>query len=258
MERTAWRIGHPPPFSESLPHVCSTWENPCLKSSSPPGKVEAADEDDLRLGSVIATAMSECLLHLKAARYTSAQQQACTGCLLLPSPNSQPVGKVKWPIPVCAGPSALAANPPLGSLLDLMPSAVRAQQPLPPAPRPSPCAMVLPVCSRASLAAWMCPRRLGSLRSGLIIKPLGLRWRTAGPLAAFPPPPRRTQRPVALGLRPHRLAFPRRFMTVVHGSTPRCLVDRTAREPATHVWCQTTCAPHRPTAVPDHSPAALD
>ena len=92
--------------------------------------------------------------------------------------------------------------------------------------RPSPCAMV----------SFALPGRLGFVPAALevirlTIKPLGP-WRTASLPAALPPPPRRSQRPVAFRLCPHRSAFPRSFLMVVHGSTPRRLVDRTARRPA--------------------------
>ena len=66
------------------------------------------------------------------------------------------------------------------------------------------------------------------------IKPLGSVGAPRVSSTALPLPPRRTQRPVALGLSPHRSAFPRCFLLVVQCSTPGCLVNRTAREPAAH------------------------
>ena len=122
-------------------------------------------------------------------------------------------------------------------------------------PAPVPVCDGLPVCS-LSLREVFRPA----------IKPLGSVVASRVPHA--PAPPRRSQRPVALGLRPHRPAFSRRVSMVVHGSTPRCLVDRTARGPANNTRkrvYETTSVSAKPSALrtarPPHrttSPAALD
>ena len=133
---------------------------------------------------------------------------------------------------------------------------VRATLSPPTRPAPVPVCDGLPVCS-LSLGEVFRPA----------IKPLGSVVASRVPHA--PAPPRRSQRPVALGLRPHRPAFSRRVSMVVHGSTPRCLVDRTARGPANTEGVRECMKPSQVsakpsalrTARPPHrttSPAALD
>ena len=145
--------------------------------SSPPGKVEAVEEDDTAV------------LHL-----------------------GPPPGVFTTPSFPCRNGRGIVSKA----------RVIAHPQPLPPAPRPSPCAMSCQCVHFPQGSVPACHQTAG------------LRWRTAGPPRRSPAP----STPHAAASRPRAEPAPLRVPSMFPAGcslfNPRMPVDRTAREPATH------------------------